>query len=48
LTVLEVNGLKKYFGKTKAVDGLSFSLSEGEVVGFLAQMAQARQPHSNA
>jgi len=35
LTVLEVNGLKKYFGKTKAVDGLSFSLSEGEVVGLL-------------
>jgi len=32
---LRFNGLKKYFGKTKAVDGLSFSLSEGEVVGLL-------------
>lgn len=35
MTFLEVNGLKKYFGKTKAVDGLSFSLSGGEVVGLL-------------
>ena len=35
MTVLEVNGLKKYYGKTKAVDGISFSLESGQVTGLL-------------
>jgi ABC-type multidrug transport system ATPase subunit len=33
--VLQVQGLKKHFGKTKAVDGISFVLGEGQVVGLL-------------
>lgn len=33
--MLKVENLKKHFGKTKAVDGISFSLKEGEIVGFL-------------
>ncbi|WP_018963736.1 ABC transporter ATP-binding protein [Coprothermobacter platensis] len=32
---LRVENLKKYYGKTKAVDGVSFSLNDGEVVGLL-------------
>ena len=35
MSVIEVRGLKKYYGKTKAVDGISFSIDEGEVFGFL-------------
>ncbi|MBD3206423.1 ATP-binding cassette domain-containing protein, partial [Candidatus Bathyarchaeota archaeon] len=30
-----VKGLKKHWGQTKAVDGISFNVSEGEVFGFL-------------
>jgi ABC-2 type transport system ATP-binding protein len=33
--IIEVNNLKKYFGKTKAVDGLRFDVHSGEVFGFL-------------
>jgi ABC-2 type transport system ATP-binding protein len=30
-----VENLKKYFGKTHAVDGISFSVDEGEIFGYL-------------
>lgn len=33
--VLVVDGLKKHYGKVKAVDGISFEISRGEVYGFL-------------
>lgn len=33
--VLEVNNLTKYYGKTLAVDDLSFALEKGEVFGFI-------------
>lgn len=32
---LEVTGLSKHYGKQKAVDNISFSVKEGEIVGFL-------------
>jgi len=32
---IEVAGLKKHYGPVKAVDGISFSVSEGEVFGLL-------------
>jgi len=32
---MEVEGLERHFGHTKAVNGISFSLTKGEVVGFL-------------
>lgn len=35
MAVLEVQNLKKYFGKTHALDDVSFSVNEGEVFGFL-------------
>ncbi len=35
MNVIEVNGLTKYFGKTHAVDGVTFSVEKGEVFGFL-------------
>jgi len=35
MTILKVQNLKKYFGKTKAVDGISFEVSKGEIFGFL-------------
>ncbi len=35
MSVIEVSNLKKYYGKTKAVDGVSFAVEKGEVFGFL-------------
>ncbi len=32
---IKVKNLKKYFGKTKAVDGVSFEVGKGEIFGFL-------------
>ena len=32
---IEVSGLKKYYGDLKAVDGISFSVKQGEVFGLL-------------
>src|SRR3990170_4157419 len=34
-SVLEVKNLSKHFKKVKAVDGISFSVKEGEIVGLL-------------
>lgn len=34
-TVIKIEGLKKYFGKVKAVDGISFDVNKGEIFGFL-------------
>lgn len=33
--VIHVDGLKKYFGNVKAVDGVSFMIEKGEIFGFL-------------
>jgi len=33
--ILQINELKKYFGNVKAVDGLSFKISKGEIYGLL-------------
>lgn len=33
--IIEVKGLKKYFGEVKAVDDISFSVEKGELFGFL-------------
>lgn len=37
MSVIQVNGLSKHFGTLKAVDQLDFSVSQGEVFGFLGQ-----------
>ncbi len=34
-TLVQVDGLKKHYGQIKAVDGISFSVRRGEVLGFL-------------
>lgn len=34
-TILSVKNLKKYYGKLKAVDGITFELHPGEVVGLI-------------
>lgn len=33
--VIEIKGLKKFYGKVKAVDGISFDVKRGEIFGFL-------------
>ena len=33
--ILQIDGIKKYFGKLRAVDGVSLSVSRGKVYGFL-------------
>lgn len=35
MKALEIKNLKKYFGRVKAVDGISFEIDEGEIFGFL-------------
>ena len=35
MAVIKVQNLKKYFGEIKAVDGISFEVGKGEIVGFL-------------
>ncbi|NIM46550.1 MAG: ATP-binding cassette domain-containing protein [Candidatus Aenigmarchaeota archaeon] len=35
MNIIEVKNLKKYFGKIKAVDDISFSVKKGEIFGFL-------------
>lgn len=35
MAILEVNGLVKYYGRRKVVDGVSFTVDAGEVVGLL-------------
>jgi ABC-2 type transport system ATP-binding protein len=35
MPVIEVKNLQKHFGKTKAVDGVSFAVEKGEIFGFL-------------
>ncbi|MCX6809993.1 MAG: ABC transporter ATP-binding protein [Candidatus Berkelbacteria bacterium] len=34
-TILKVKNLKKYFGRVKAIDGVSFEVEKGEILGFL-------------
>ncbi len=34
-TVLRADGLRRYFGKVKAVDGIDLEVKEGEIYGFL-------------
>jgi len=35
MPIIEVKNLKKYFGKTRAVDDISFAVEKGEIFGFL-------------
>src|SRR5262245_47583798 len=35
MPILEVRGLVKYYGRRKVVDGVSFGVDRGEVVGLL-------------
>ena len=35
MPVIEIQNLKKYFGKTRAVDGISIDVKESEIYGFL-------------
>lgn len=35
MKAIEIKKLKKHFGKTKAVDGLTFDVEKGEIFGFL-------------
>ncbi|MEZ4498203.1 MAG: hypothetical protein R2845_15840 [Thermomicrobiales bacterium] len=44
--VLETNSLTKQFGPLTAVDDLNIKLQQGEVLGFLDPMVQARAPRS--
>ena len=35
MNVIEVSDLRKHYGSTAAVDGVSFSVEEGEIFGIL-------------
>ena len=35
MPAIEIKNLKKYFGKVKAVDGITLAVEKGEIFGFL-------------
>ena len=35
MAVIEVDGLKKFYGEVKAVDGVSFEVFKGEIFGMV-------------
>lgn len=35
MSIIRIKNLKKYFGHTRAVDGISFDVEEGEIYGYL-------------
>ena len=43
---VEVEDLAKHYGGVRAVDGITFSVAEGEVFGFSATTARARRRRS--
>ncbi len=42
--MIEIDELRKSFGATKAVDGVSFKIEKGETFGLLGPNAPARPP----
>ena len=42
MSVLEVNGIKKSFGKTEVLKGLSFSLEKGEVLSIIGSSGSGK------
>ena len=34
-TVIELNKLTKYYGKQRGIEGISFTVNEGEIFGFI-------------
>ena len=44
--LLEVNNISKRFGGLQAVDRLSLTVNEGEILGLIGQTAPANRPCS--
>ena len=42
--LIEVSGIKKYFGSIKAVDDVSFEVRRGDILGFMGPTARVSQP----
>ena len=42
---IEVTSLKKHYGELKAVDGISFSVNQGEVFGLLGPNGSRKNHH---
>ena len=40
--MIQVENITKRYGNFTAVDGISFDIDEGEIVGFLVQMEQEK------
>ncbi len=40
--IIQVENIVRTFGSTRAIDGISFSVDEGEVFGVLGRMVPAR------
>jgi len=43
-TTIEVAGLRKRFGRTLALDGMTFTVSPGQVTGFIGPNGRGNPP----
>jgi hypothetical protein len=46
LPLIRINGLVKKYGERVAIDGISFSIEEGEIFGLLGPNGGGRPPRS--
>ncbi|ACM23715.1 ABC transporter [Thermotoga neapolitana] len=44
MPVIEAENLTKYYGKSRGVEGVTFSVEEGEIFGFIGQTVPGRPP----
>ena len=47
MPILECRKLSKSYGRAQALDGVSFAIEPGRIVGLLAPTAAARAPSSS-
>lgn len=44
-TILELNGIKKYYGKKEVLKGIGIQVEEGQVISVLGSIRLPGNPH---